>query len=154
MNIVYYGRTRRLNCEAEIEGLKYYSDLNKMLAVTDCVFVACPLLPETKHLINKDRFKHMKSRVRLVNVGRGPIVEESAVIDALERGQLVGAGFDVFEFEPKVDERLLKNKKITILPHIGACTKQSFEEFERKCVNNLVETFFGEGKPAAVNLLD
>ncbi|GME86243.1 unnamed protein product [[Candida] boidinii] len=93
----------------------------------------------------------MKDRVRLVNIARGAIVEEAAVIDALERGQLVGAGFDVTEFEPKFDDRILNNYKVTILPHIGATSRDSFEAFEKKCVENLVEYFYGSGQPGAVN---
>ncbi|ODV84330.1 hypothetical protein CANARDRAFT_8684 [[Candida] arabinofermentans NRRL YB-2248] len=152
MNIVYHGRSRKLDYENEIEGLTFYSDLNEMLKVTDCIYIACPYSEATRHLINFERFKHMKDQVRLVNVARGPIVEQEAVIDALERGQLVGAGFDVHEFEPKIDPRLLDNYKITLLPHIGVSSRSSFEAFEAKCVDNLMKHFYGGGKPEAVNI--
>ncbi|GME82381.1 unnamed protein product [Ambrosiozyma monospora] len=151
MNIVYFGRSRKVEYEKQIPGLKFYDNLNDMLAVTDCLFVACPLNERTRHLINFESFKHMKDKVRLVNIARGPIVENEAVIDALERGQLVGAGFDVYEFEPEVDQRLIDNYKVTLLPHIGVSSKDSFKAFERKCVDNLVKYFYTNGKPEAVN---
>ncbi|KAH3682073.1 hypothetical protein WICPIJ_006961, partial [Wickerhamomyces pijperi] len=92
-----------------------------------------------------------KDRVRLVNIARGPIVEEAAVIEALESGQLVGAGFDVHEFEPKIHPKLLNNYKITLLPHVGVASVDSFKAFEKKCVGNLIEYFYGNGLPEAVN---
>ncbi|KAH3661444.1 hypothetical protein OGAPHI_006851 [Ogataea philodendri] len=151
MNVVYHNRSQKPDYELEIEGLKFYPDLNEMLAITDCIFISCPYTPATKHLINFDRFKYMKDKVRLVNIARGPIVEEAAIIDALERGQLVGAGFDVHEFEPKIHPKLLADYRVTLLPHIGVASKDSFKAFERKCVENLVEYFYGNGKPSAVN---
>ncbi|GME83314.1 unnamed protein product [[Candida] boidinii] len=93
----------------------------------------------------------MKDRVRLVNMARGLIVEEAAVIDALERGQLVGAGFDVTEFEPKFDDRILSNYKVTVLPHVGATARETYELSEKKCVENLMQFFYGDGKIDAVN---
>ncbi|KAG7805908.1 hypothetical protein KL921_005221 [Ogataea angusta] len=151
MEVAYHNRTPKPEYEEKIENLSYFENLNDMLAVTDCVFVACPHTSATHHLINGDRFKHMKDCVRLVNIARGPIVEEAAVIDALERGQLVGAGFDVHEFEPKIHPKLLENYKVTLLPHVGVTSIDSFKAFERKCVANLVEYFYGSGKPASVN---
>ncbi|GME73154.1 unnamed protein product [Ambrosiozyma monospora] len=151
MNIVYYGRSRKAKYEKQMSGLKFYDNLNGMLAVTDCVLISCPLTEHTRHLINFDSFKHMKDKVRLVNIARGPIVENEAVIDALERGQLVGAGFDVYEFEPEVDPRLIDNYRVTLLPHVGVASQDSFKAFERKCVDNLVKYFYTNEPPQAVN---
>ncbi|CDK28877.1 unnamed protein product [Kuraishia capsulata CBS 1993] len=147
MNIAYHNRSRKPAIEAKLNGATYFETLKELLAVSDCVLVLCPHTPETHHLINFETFKWMKPKVRLVNIARGPIVQEAAVVDALKRGQLVGAGFDVHEFEPKIHPDLLDNYKITLLPHVGVSTEDSFKTFERTCVNNLVEYFYGSGIP-------
>lgn len=154
MKTIYHNRSRKPHIEKlfPLGSLTYYESFDQFLAEADCILVLCPYTKDTRHLINKDTFKKMKSNVRLVNIARGPIVEEAAVIDALERGQLVGAGFDVHEFEPKIHETLLNNWKVTLLPHFGVVSKASWRKFERVCVNNLVSYFFGDGNPnTAVN---
>ncbi|GMF38243.1 unnamed protein product [[Candida] boidinii] len=151
MNIVYHNRNPKPQYEAEIEGLKFLPNIDDLYAVSDCILLLCPYSEDTKHLINFETFKKMKDRVRLVNMARGLIVEEAAVIDALERGQLVGAGFDVTEFEPKFDDRILSNYKVTILPHVGATARETYQLSEKKCVENLMQFFYGDGKIDAVN---
>jgi lactate dehydrogenase-like 2-hydroxyacid dehydrogenase len=152
MNIVYHNRTRKHTLEQQLPGLKYCADKETLFQFADCILVACPYTNETRHLINYDAFGKMKPQVRLVNIARGPIVQEEAVVDALERGQLVGAGFDVHEFEPKIDERLLSNYKITLTPHVGVCTQDSFKNFEKCCVKNLEQFFHQNERPStAVN---
>lgn len=151
MKIIYHNRSSKPYLEEKIGGdVKYCSTLDDLLGEADCVLILCPFTPETKHLINTEAFKKMKSKVRLVNIARGPIVEEAAVIDALERGQLVGAGFDVHEFEPKIHEQLLANWRITLTPHSGACTQDSFRNFEKKCVKNLMQFFYNREKPHTI----
>lgn len=154
MNIIYHNRSRKLAIEKEfpVDSLKYYSNFDDFLGQADCVLVMCPYTKETRHLINFDTFKNMKSKVRLVNVARGPIVQQDAIIDALERGQLVGAGFDVHEFEPEIDERLLKNWKICLLPHLGVVSRDSWKAFEKKCVKNLMAFFYKQGELEALNV--
>lgn len=153
MKVIYHNRSRKAEIENDFQegSLTYYKDFDDFLAQSDCILVLCPYTKETRHLISFEAFKKMKPKVRLVNIARGPIVHEAAVIDALERGQLVGAGFDVHEFEPKIHERLLNNWKITLLPHLGAVSRASWRKFEKKCVDNLIEYFYGAGKPNAVN---
>lgn len=151
MNIVYHNRNQNLETEREIGGVKFLSHLDDLLATSDCILVLCPLTTETKHLINFSSFEKMKPKVRLVNIARGPIVQEAAIVDAIERGQLIGAGFDVHEFEPKINEKLLKNWKITLLPHLGAVSESSWKNFEIKCVNNLEAYFKGQCPVTIVN---
>lgn len=154
MKTIYHNRSRKPLIEQLFPAgsLTYYENFDEFLAATDCLLVLCPYTKETRHLINSNTFTKMKPSVRLVNIARGPIVEEAAVIDAFERGQLVGAGFDVHEFEPKIHEKLLNNWKVTLLPHFGVVSKASWKNFERLCVQNLVDYFYGDGKPkTAVN---
>lgn len=151
MNIIYHNRSAKPHLETMIPGgAKYCSTIDELFGEADCIFVACPYTSETKHLIDFQAFKKMKSRVRIVNIARGPIVEEAAIIDALERGQLVGAGFDVHEFEPKIHEKLISNWKITLTPHVGVCARESFQNFERKCVNNLMQFFYEKKTPHSI----
>ncbi len=153
MKIVYNSRSRKPDLEKKLkiitedEEIIYYKDIKDLFAVSDCIFISCPYTKETHHLINSNSFKLMKPKVRIVNVGRGPIASEKDVIEAIKSGQLIGAAFDVQEFEPRIDEELLKNYNITLLPHVGGYAKDSFEEFERKCVKNLIEYFYGSGIP-------
>lgn len=149
MDIVYHNRSPKPLLEAQTP-MQYCKSIDELFAQADCIFISCPYTKETRHLINTEAFKKMKPRVRLVNIARGPIVEEAAVIAAFESGQLVGAGFDVHEFEPKIDERLLRNWKITLTPHTGVCTRDSFQNFEKKCVKNLVQYFYGNEKPHTI----
>lgn len=153
MKTIYHNRSRKVDIEKQFpkDSMIYYPDFDAFLAEADCIIILCPYSPATKHLINFETFKKMKKEVRLVNIARGPIVQEAAVIDALERGQLVGAGFDVHEFEPKISEKLLNNYKVTLLPHLGAVSKASWKNFEKRCVDNLVEYFYGDKKPNAIN---
>lgn len=149
MKVIYHNRSRKTEIEAEFpaNSLTFVPDFDEFLSQTDCLMVLCPYTPETKHMINYEAFKKMKLKVRLVNIARGPIVEEAAVIDAFERGQLVGAGFDVHEFEPKIHEKLLSNWRVTLLPHLGAVSQATWKNFERCCVGNLMEFFYGSGVP-------
>ncbi len=151
MNIIYHNRSAKPDLEKKISGnVKYCLSLEELFKESDCILILCPYTKETKHLINFEAFKKMKPKVRLVNIARGPIVEEAAVIDALERGQLVGAGFDVHEFEPKIHEKLLSNWKITLTPHAGACTQDSFRNFEKRCVTNLMQFFYTNEQPHTI----
>ncbi len=153
MKIVYNSRSRKPDLEQKLrfitedEEVTYYKDIKDLYAASDCIFISCPYTKETHHLINSNSFKLMKSKVRIVNVARGPIVSEKDVIEAIKSGQLIGAAFDVHEFEPKIDEELLKNYNVTLLPHVAVASRDSFEEFERKCVKNLMEYFYGSGIP-------
>lgn len=152
MKTIYHNRSRKPHIENQFpEGsLTFFEKFDDFLAEADCVFVLCPYTKETRHLINFDTFKKMKSKVRLVNIARGPIVEEAAVIDAFERGQLVGAGFDVHEFEPHIHEKLLNNWKVSLLPHFGVVSQASWKNFEKLCVTNLLDYFYGDGTPKTV----
>lgn len=154
MRTIYHNRSQKPLIELQFPSgsMEYYPDFDRFLAESDCILVLCPYTEKTHHLINDETFKKMKAKVRLVNIARGPIVLETAVINALESGQLVGAGFDVHEFEPKIHEKLLQNWKISLLPHHGAVSRASWKNFERKCVQNLMDYFFGDGIPkTAVN---
>ena len=101
------------------------ADLDELLATSDVVSIHVPLTPETRHMIDAARLATMKRGAFLINTARGPIVDESALCDALESGHLGGAGLDVFEHEPAVDPRLLVMPNVVIPPHIGSATHEA-----------------------------
>ena len=97
-------------------------DLGGLLAAADVVTLHCPLTPETRHLIDPDALAAMKPTAVLVNTARGPVVDESALVDALRRRELAGAALDVFEHEPVVPDELLALENVVLTPHIASAT--------------------------------
>jgi glyoxylate reductase len=100
-------------------------DLHAALAAADVVSLHCPLTPETRHLIDAEALSAMKSTAVLVNTARGPVVDEHALVAALERGALAGAALDVFEHEPVVSEELLAMDNVVLTPHIASATRET-----------------------------
>ena len=100
-------------------------DLRTLLGDADVVTLHCPLTPETRHLIDGDALAAMKRSAVLVNTARGPVVDESALVDALQRGELAGAALDVFEQEPVVSEELLAMENVVLTPHIASATRET-----------------------------
>jgi glyoxylate reductase len=100
----------------------YVASLPELLERSDIVSLHVPLNDTTRHLIGRTEMTMMKPTAVLVNTARGPIIDEDALVDALESGRLYGAGLDVFDGEPNVNPRLLSAPRITLLPHIGSAT--------------------------------
>ncbi|AXQ93411.1 D-glycerate dehydrogenase [Cereibacter azotoformans] len=111
----------------------------------DVVVVAVPATPETHHLINARALARMRPGAILVNIARGDIVDEAALISALSEGRIAGAGLDVYEFEPKVPEALLVLENVTLLPHLGTAALEVRESMGLMAVENLLA--FSEGRP-------
>ncbi len=100
-------------------------DLRAALATADVVTLHCPLTPETRHLVDADLLAAMRPSAVLVNTARGPVVDEAALVGALERGELAGAALDVFEREPRVTEALLEMENVVLTPHIASATRET-----------------------------
>ena len=100
-------------------------DLGALLGAADVVTLHCPLTRETRHLIDADVLAAMKPTAVLVNTARGPVVDESALVGALQRGELAGAALDVFEHEPRVTEELLELENVVVTPHIASATRET-----------------------------
>ncbi|MEX2460954.1 MAG: phosphoglycerate dehydrogenase [Paenibacillaceae bacterium] len=112
---------------AEKMGVKLGS-VNEIAAQADFITVHTPLTPETRHIIGKDQFAIMKKGVRIINCARGGIVDEAALVDAINQGIVAGAAFDVFEEEPPaVDHPFLNHPQIIVTPHLGASTVEAQE---------------------------
>lgn len=144
MHVVYYNR-HRLSDELETQGMpegarmEYALSLDALLGQSDVVSLHCPLTPQTRHMIGAAQLARMPSHAILINTARGPIVDEAALVDALERGVIAGAGLDVYENEPEVHPGLLRlaTSKALLLPHVGTLSLQTQTDMEALCLRNL-----------------
>jgi glyoxylate reductase len=120
---VHYHNRRRLQpeLEAEVEAT-YWESLDQMLARVDVVTIHCPHTPATFHLLSERRLKLLKPTAYLINLARGEIVHEAALIRLLQEGKVGGAGLDVFEHEPAVNPKLVSMNNVILLPHMGSAT--------------------------------
>ena len=119
-------------------------DLTQLLAESDVVSLHCPLTPETRHLIGPDQLAAMKPTAVLINTARGPIVDEAALVDALERGVIGGAGLDVYEDEPRVHPGLLRLENVVLLPHIASAGEATRDAMGRLAVDNVRAVLAGD----------
>lgn len=146
MEIVYHNRSR--NVEAEEKYGAAYCSMEELLKKSDFVCVMTPLTPETKNLIGKREFEHMKESAIFINASRGRTVDEEALIQALQKGQIYGAGLDVFVQEPvNKDNPLLSMKNVVTLPHIGSATYETRFKMAMTAATNLVTGLRGEIPP-------
>ena len=122
-----------------------YVSLEELLAQSDFVSIHVPLLPDTVHLFNQRTFEKMKPTAILVNTSRGPVVDEEALYQALQKGQLAGAGLDVFEHEPALDSPLIGMEQVVATPHIAASSRETMEKMDRLCVQTMSEALAEEG---------
>jgi glyoxylate reductase len=137
LRIVYHNR-RRLPTVVEAElGAAFAPDLDAMLASVDIVSINCPHTSETHHLLDARRLGLMRNDAFLINIARGEIVDEAALIEALEAGRIAGAGLDVFEHEPAVDPRLLALANVVLLPHLGSATVEGRAATGEKVIANI-----------------
>lgn len=103
-----------------------YVSLDELLATSDIISLNLSLTEQTKHIINRESFSKMKDGVILVNTARGGLIDEEALVEALKRGKVSGAGLDVYEHEPEVHPELLQMENVMLLPHIGTATVETF----------------------------
>lgn len=134
MKIAYHNRSR---LSEELEGDATYLSFNDLLAQSDVLSLNLSLNAKTRHIISAPEFAKMKDGVVLVNTARGALINEKDLVKALDSGKVASAGLDVFESEPKVEEGLLKNDRVVLLPHIGTNTWETQKEMELLVLHNL-----------------
>ena len=140
MAIHYHNRRRlRPELEAEVEAT-YWESLDQMLARMDVISVHCPHTPATFHLLSERRLKLLKPTSYIVNLARGEILDEDALVHMLQEGKLAGAALDVFEHETAVNQALLAMKNVILLPHMGSATIEGRINMGEKVIIN-VRTF-------------
>lgn len=144
MHIGYHGRG--------VQDVPYafHADLLGLAEWSDFLIVACPGGEKTKHLINAEVLRALGAKGTLINIARGSIVDETALIEALRDGVIQSAGLDVFEHEPKVPAELLAMEHVTLLPHIGSATRETRGEMSQLVLDNLDAHFSGQPLITAV----
>jgi glyoxylate reductase len=125
-------------------------DLPDLLRESDIVTIHVPLTPETRHLIGAPEFALMRRTAILINTARGPIVDESALVTALQEGTIAGAGLDVFEDEPKLHPHLASLPQVVLLPHLGSATLATRVEMGMICLKNIEAILAGRPAPNRV----
>lgn len=118
-----------------------YPSLKALASDVDALVIAVPGGAETHHLIGAEVFQAMRPHAFVVNIARGNVVDEAALIAALETGEIAGAGLDVYEFEPQVPPALTALENVTLLPHLGTAALEVREDMGMMCVNNLIAFF-------------
>ena len=142
MTIHYHNRSK-LSIDQE-EGASYHKDLKSLLSVSDVLSVCCPASKETVNLINKETLEYLPKGAVVTNVARGDIVDDEALIDALDRRKVYAVGLDVYKGEPNLNPGYLKHKGAFILPHLGSATKQTRIAMANLAIDNM-EEFFNTG---------
>ena len=132
--------------------IRLVADIAQVLSVADYISVHVPKKPETLNMISKEQFQLMKKRVFLINCARGGIVDEKALLWALDEGIVAGAALDVFEVEPPENFSLVKHPKVLCTPHLGAATHESQENVAVKIAEQIADMFAGKGIRNAVSI--
>ena len=147
MNVIYYNRSEKdLGFDADRA-----ETMQDLAATADIVVVAVPGGAETHHLIGADLFAAMKPTAHFVNIARGDVVDEAALIAALGSGQIAGAGLDVYENEPKVPDALRALENVVLLPHLGTAALEVREAMGLMAVENLSAALNGETPPNLIS---
>lgn len=147
---VIYTDAVRATVEAEKELRAEYRDMNALLAESDFISVHTPLLAETRGLFNAEKFERMKRTAFLINTSRGPVVDEAALVGALENGKIAGAALDVFEKEPAIHPGL-NRPNVVLAPHIASASLETRAKMACMAAESVVATL--QGRPAA-NILN
>ena len=141
--IVHYHNRSKLSPDKD-NGATYHDTLKSLMSVSDVLSVCCPASNETINLINKETLEYLPKGAVVTNVARGDIVDDEALIDALERRKVYAVGLDVYKGEPNLNPGYLKYKQAFILPHLGSATKETRTAMANLAIDN-IEEFFKTG---------
>jgi glyoxylate reductase len=152
MNILYNKRHRLPASVEEELSIAFEPDLDRLVARADIVTLHCPLTAETNRIMNRQRIGLMKRDGYLINSSRGELVDDDALIEALQRGRIAGAGLDVYNHEPAIDPRFLSIPNAVLLPHLGSATYEGREASGEKVIANI--RIFSDGHRPPDQVLD
>ncbi|RAK67297.1 2-hydroxyacid dehydrogenase [Phenylobacterium kunshanense] len=150
LQIHYHNRKPVSSRVAEELEATYWDSLDQMLARMDIISVHSPHTPATYHLLSARRLKLMPPHAVLINTARGEIIDEQALADLLAEGKLAGAGLDVFEHEPRINPKLLKQPNAVLLPHMGSATVEARVDMGEKVIINIKTWMDGHRPPDRV----
>lgn len=148
--IAYYDIVRNERIEKECNAT-YVPSVDEILPLADVVSLHTPLLPTTRHLMNKERLMKMKKTAYLINTSRGPVIDETALVTVLKTGDIRGAGLDVFEFEPKLVRGLAKLPNTVFSPHIASAQTDARDAMSKIVAENIIDFFEGKVPRNKVN---
>jgi glyoxylate reductase len=135
---ILYNKRHRLPASVEDElGIVFEPDIDRLMARSDIISLHCPLTAETDKIINAHRIAQMKTDAYIINSSRGELIDEDALIEALQTGRIAGAGLDVYTHEPAVDSRLFKFSNVVLLPHLGSATFEGREASGERVITNI-----------------
>ncbi|MEE3216706.1 MAG: D-glycerate dehydrogenase [Pseudomonadota bacterium] len=137
LEIAYHNRKRLPEAVERMFQARWVETLDDLMGEADILSLHCPAGPGTHHMIDARRIGLMKEGASLINTARGDLVEQEALVAALESGKLAGAGLDVYPDEPNVDPRLIRHPNVMTLPHIGSATREGREESGLKVIANI-----------------
>ena len=138
--IIHYHNRSKLGEDKE-NGATYHDNLKDLLSVSDVLSVCCPASKETVDMINKDTIEYLPKGAIVTNVARGDIIDDEALIDALDRRKVYAVGLDVYKNEPNLNSGYLKHKSAFILPHLGSATKETRTAMANLAIDNIDEFF-------------
>ncbi|MFA9275785.1 MAG: 2-hydroxyacid dehydrogenase [Candidatus Aquirickettsiella gammari] len=151
MEVIYHNRSR-LSPELELASHHArYVDKETLLRESDHLILALPYSPESHHSIAATELAQMKSSATLINIARGGIVDDSALIQALKHGQIAGAGLDVFENEPRFHPDFLALKNVVLTPHIASASERTRRAMVNRAIMNVIAAIRGEVPPDLLN---
>jgi glyoxylate reductase len=149
MNVLYTDAYQNETLEKELGARRV--EMDELLAESDYVSVHVPLMESTRHLMSRDEFKAMKKTAYLINTSRGPVVDETALVEALRKREIAGAGLDVYENEPKMAPGLAELDNVVICPHTASATVSSRDGMAVKAATNLIAMVEGTIPPDCLN---
>jgi glyoxylate reductase len=150
MRVLYWTPRRKPDNEEREAGLTYVP-FEQLLRESDFVSLHSPLTTETRHQIGARELGLMKKTAFIINTARGPVIDEAALVRALTRKRIAGAGLDVFEHEPKIDKVLRKMTNVVLTPHLGSAAPEVREEMANIVVDNILAFLAGHKLPNCVN---
>ena len=150
MQVQYYNRSR-LPAATEVELKARHTDFESLLKTSDIVVLLVPYSEATHHIIDAKALRLMKPTANLINIGRGGLVDDAALAEALREGVIAGAGLDVFENEPRVNPALLSVPNVTLTPHIGSATRATRYAMMNLAIDNLLAGLAGQRPPNLLN---
>ena len=143
LDVVYHNRHRLPAALENMLGVRYEADLDTMIAAADILSLHCPASPDTHHILDARRIGLLKPTAQVINTARGDLIDEEALIAALQQGRIGGAGLDVFAHEPAVDPRLLSLPNVVAIPHMGSATVEGREASGERVIANI--RFWADG---------
>src|SRR5690606_10682680 len=149
---IHYHNRRRLPTEVEQEvDAIYWESLDQMLTRVDIISVNCPHAPATYHLLSARRLKLLKPTTYIVNTARGEVIDENELARLIEAGAIAGAGLDVYEHEPSVNQKLLTSDRVVALPHMSSATVEGRVDMGEKVIINIKSFLAGHNPPDRVH---